>query len=810
MGLNQLACIFPERGGLQRQLPRDLDTMADNVTTQLGPLLTDPSHLGREAVRRRKPFDEKSISAAQIPEFEEDGWQQDRQLKRVTKMKREKAVDERLENRFWMLLFRLGYPELNEGRSFSVLIERKGAAPLRKQIDVFGKDAETVVVAECKASEKLTRRSLQKDVEEFANLKGPISNAVRAHYGGSSKLKVIFLFVTDNVIWSAPDRQRALGQNIGVITERELRYYAQIAEHLGKAARYQFLAEFLRDQQIPELSGKFVPAIRGKLGGKAFYAFVSTPRHLLKISFVNHRSLNDPEGAPSYQRLVSKGRLRAIGDFIKRGGYFPNNLILSFTRRVRFDKVARDDSADVTYGHLYLPDRYRSAWVIDGQHRLYGFSPIEDKYLDQNVIVVAFELLPKPEEANLFVTINHEQKPVPKHLLDDLEGELKWGSAIPAERIGAISARLINLLNADVGEPFYNRITQQGITSTNRTCLTIPALKDALRRSGLLGRALLGNTNLELGPLSGRNDADSLDRARSALNHYFGAIRTAHLIEWESGRDGVLCTNVAVQAYILLLGALIRYWETNTASDARNIEVEDTMLEIEEYMKPIVEVLETSTKLEMSARFQVPFGSGGPPEYYYRLCRIVKEEYADFQPEGMENWEAEQSEERIQEADNRLKDIVLKMRGYIFDTFRTLYGERRAAYWEKGVSDKGVKTSAYEKSLESDVEERLPLESYLDVVDMKKIIESKENWPRFKSVFNIPDPGDKGLARNLKWMLRVNELRRIPAHPAKERHYKVDDFEYIGFVYSAFMERLAEAELAPENATGDVTEEDDG
>jgi hypothetical protein len=230
-----------------------------------------------------------------------------------------------------MLLFKLGYPELSDGRSFTILIDRKGAEPLRKQVDVFGKDDETVVVAECKASAKLTRRTLQKDIEEFANLKGPISSAVRSHYGTAVKLKIIWLFVTENIIWSTPDKQRALGENIQIITERELRYYAQIAEHLGKAARYQFLAEFLKDQPIPELKGKTVPATKGKLGGKPFYCFVTTPRHLLKISFVNHRSLNDPEGAPTYQRLVSRSRLRDIGEFIKGGGYFPNNLIINFT-----------------------------------------------------------------------------------------------------------------------------------------------------------------------------------------------------------------------------------------------------------------------------------------------------------------------------------------------------------------------------------------------------------------------------------------------------------------------------------------------
>ncbi len=782
--------------------------MTDHKEGYLGPLIKDPSRIRREAVRRRKPFDEKSVAADALPDHESKGWQVDRKLKRLTKVKKEKEIDERLESRFWMLLFKLGYPEISDGRNFTVLIERKGAEPLRKQIDVFGKDDETVIVAECKASEKLTRRSLQKDIEEFANLKGPISNAVRKHYGATLKLKIIWLFVTENIIWSAPDKQRAFGQNIQIITERELRYYAQIAEHLGKAARYQFLAEFLKDQQIPELSEKTVPAIKGRLGGKSFYCFISTPRHLLKISFVNHRSLNDPEGAPTYQRLVSRSRIRDIGDFIKSGGYFPNNIIINFTRSVRFDKIAQDDSAGATLGKLYLPDRYRSAWVIDGQHRLYGFSPIEDKHLDQNVIVVAFEMLPKGEEANLFVTINHEQKSVPKHLLDDLEGELKWGSSIPSERIGAIGARLINCLNTDVGEPFYNRITQQGMPSTNKACLTIPALKTALRRSGLLGRTLLNDTNYDLGALCGRSDSDTLDRARSARSQYFGLIRNANLSEWESGRDGLLCTNVSVQAYIMLLGSVVKYWEVNTATDAREMSVEDMMLEIEEYLKPIVDFLESSNAAQIKAAFQVPFGSGGPREYYYRLCRMIKEKYSDFQPEGMENWEAEQSEERIQEADNKLKEIVFEMRRYLFEVFRAVHGEDKGAYWEKGVTDKTLKADAYKRSLEYDVEERLPLETYLEVVEMKKIIENRQNWPMFKGVFNIPEPGEKGLAKNLKWMERINELRRIPAHPAKERHYKVEDFQYIDFIHAELMNRLKEAQENPVLEVPPTAEED--
>ena len=770
--------------------------MADDKPKWLGPLLTDPVQLKRKAVARRKLFDEKSVPPEGIPEHQANGWQVDRRLKRGTKVRREKEIDERLENRFWMLLFRMGYPELNDGRSFTILIDRKGAEPIPKQVDVFGKDEETVIVAECKACAALSRRSLQKDIEEFANLKGPISNAVRKHYGSNFKPKLIWCFVTDNIIWSNPDRQRAVGENIHIITERELRYYSQIADHLGRAARYQFLAEFLKGQSIPELRGKTVPAIKGKLGGKPFFCFVTTPRHLLKISFVNHRSLNDPEGAPTYQRLVSRSRLRDIGAFIAGGGYFPNNLLINFTSHVRFDSISHDDAADVAFGQLYLPDTYRSAWVIDGQHRLYGFSPIAERYLDQNIIVIAFERLPKAEEANLFVTINHEQKSVPKHLLDDLEGELKWGSSVPGERIGAIAARLINCLNADIGEPFYGRITQQGMPTTSKTCLTIPAIKEALRRSGLVGRSVL--SSYELGPLCGENDTETLDRARSALNQYFGVIRNANLAEWESGRDGHLCTNVAIQAYILLLGSLIKYWEQNTAADSREMAAEDFLIEIEEYLKPVVEFLEAGDDAKIASAFgTVPFGSGGPPDYYYRLCRQIKSKYSDFQPDGMQDWETEQSEEHIQQADAKLKEIVAEMRKYIFDVFRVIHGVEKDAYWDKGITDKAVKADAYKRSLDYEVEERLPLETYLEVVEMKKIVESRQNWRLFKSVFNIPEPGEKGLAKNLKWMDRINELRRIPAHPARERRYRAEDFEYIDFVHAEFMKRIAEAQANP-------------
>ena len=758
----------------------------------LEPVITDAGKLKREAAKRRKSFQELSVAKSEVEEYINDGWEVVRELKIKSRVRKPWSHDKRLENRVWHLFYLLGYPEISEGRNFQVTIKRKGAESYRKQVDVLAKDDETVIVAECKSSEKIYSRSLQKDIEEFANLKGPIANAIKKHYGKDYKPKIIWLFFTNNIVWSKPDKQRAAGANIKIVREKELRYFLQIADHLRTAARFQFLAEFLKNQKIPEMENIRVPAVKGKIGGKTFYSFVSTPKQMLKIAFVNHRSLNDPAGAPSYQRLVNKTRLRQISRFIHDGGFFPTNILVNFSTKCRFDQTTKDGDTNVAFGNLYLPSKYKSAWIIDGQHRLYGYAPLEAGYLNQNIMVVAFEGLKREEEADLFVTINHEQKSVPKTLLDDLEGELKWGSDRPTERIGAISARLIGVLNEDIGEPLYGRVTQQGITPTGKACLTIPALKDGIRRSRLVGEATFKKKEYTPGPLCGTDDEATLDRARSILNTFFQRLKDANLEQWEAGSKGFLCTNIALQAYLLLLSEMISYMERKKALSARELGTEELIAEIEDYMEPIVNWLDKASAIHMEERFKVQFGSGGPPRYFFRLCKIVRESFPDFSPDGMDEWIKEQSEENIAEADWKLKNLNIQVQRMIFDTLKEKYGEEQDAYWHKGVVSKEIKLDAYKKSLDDDDEDRLSLENYLDFIQYKKIVEHKSHWILFKPLFDIPEPGEKGHSKNIRWMERINELRRISAHATENRSYKANDFDYINYVFDEFMGRLDE------------------
>lgn len=157
-----------------------------------GELLIGEGPKRREATKKRKEYKEISVKKEEVLSYEEQGYEPFKELKLKTKLRKPLSPDHKLENRTWLLLFLLGYPELSKDRNFKIKIERKGTPVTYKQIDVFAKDEETIIVAECKAQQKIRRRSLQKDIDEFANLKGDLARSIKKHYGPNFKPKKVY------------------------------------------------------------------------------------------------------------------------------------------------------------------------------------------------------------------------------------------------------------------------------------------------------------------------------------------------------------------------------------------------------------------------------------------------------------------------------------------------------------------------------------------------------------------------------------------------------------------------------------------
>ena len=765
-------------------------------------LIFDGKQLRKEFRLRCKDSVEKKIHLADENDATAAGWLVKKRYKQkrllVTKLK---GYEQTLEDRVWTLFYRMGYAVLNH-RRLRVAFKRHDNTVGDKQIDVLAKDDETVLVVECKAREKRGRRSLQKDLAETKSFQGQIAETLKNVFGRESKYKIVWMYVTNNIIWSEPDVDRAAEINVRVVTENELQYYETFIRHIGTAGRFQFLAEFLRGQKIPELSNIRVPAVRGSLGGETYFSFVTTPRHLLKIAFVNHLALNHPDGRPAYQRMVSHSRLKKIGAFIQRGGYFPTNILINFTEKCRFDLISNKEASEEStkFGWLYLPDKYKSAWVIDGQHRLYGFSNLKDSYLDQHLFVLAFEKMSTKTEAELFITINHEQKSVPRAILIALQADLKWGSDDPKERIGALGSALVKSLNSDPTGVLFRRFAMEGSPESDNQSLTLAEIVKGLEQSKLLGRVAHGV--LVPGMLSGATDEKTMQRGKRVLNGYFDYICATNVDRWNAGRQGHVCVNPGIRAHLRLIAEMLERLRVEGVLDPEEADETALLAALKTRIEPLLTWLRGAPDAEVAVRFARRFGEGGVKEYFYEICTIIAEKDPSFGPADFQEYRRQVTDQRRTQADSDVIDLTRRMTDYVIGVLKRCHGEVRMpsgelAYWELGIESARAKEAAFKRQMEEpDPQKRLPKEAYLDVLDIRDIVRQKNNWEQFKDVFNIPLPDEKGKTYYLQWMEEFNKLRRIPAHSSSLRVYSEQDYGFLEWLKRDLRGRLTAASKA--------------
>lgn len=757
-------------------------------------LVTDPGALKAELRRRRDQHNYKSIHPADLEAAKADGWDVHREGKTSVRVKKTKSHDAWLEDRVWCLFRQMRYPELN-GHRFKIAYKRKDGSADSKQIDVFAKDQETVLIIECKSKDTRGRKSLTKDLTETQTLQAPIRQAIKDVYK-DDKLQTIFIYVTNNIIWSEPDLERASAANIKVITENEMRYYTKFVNHLGPASRFQFLADLLQGKRVSGLEGVKVPAVRGKFGKNTFYSFAISAGHLLKIAFVNHQALNHPDGKPAYQRMISPGRLKEIGEFINNGGYFPTNVLINFVQGCTFDLLPKEFNGgkDLKFGWLTLPAKYKSAWIIDGQHRLYGYSRAREEKLDQSLFVLAFDKMDTTSEADLFITINNKQKSVPPAILASLKADLNWESTDSRERIEALASALVKTLNTEPSSPFFQRFALEGLEGAEEAAVTIGEVSKGLVRSGLLGRTV--QNSYAHGPLSAATDTDTIKRARKVLNGYFGALRQANEPRWEAGKSRYMLNNPGVRAHLLLLADVIKYLEIEKSLDPDTCSESDILKSAVEITHPAFNYFTHATDADVTSKFSRKFGEGGVREYKFLLGSFIRKERPNFGGEELGTWLAETNEARKSVAHADVIKINETLVDFVFDTLKRVHGTHEIAgsgekaFWELGVESAKTKEEAYKRQQQEPIHERKAREVYVDTIELKAIAKQKNNWDHFKETLNIPMEGEKGKMYYLDWMDEFNKLRRIPAHSSSQRVYREEDYQFLDWLKQELLPRV--------------------
>lgn len=136
---------------------------------------------------------------------------------------------------------------------------------------------------------------------------------------------------------------------------------------------------------------------------------------LARTCFVTTRE-DDPK--KGFQRVLNKERATQIAEYIDNGlGTIPTAIILSAQPQANLT---------ITGGKtLQFQEHPKSFLILDGQHRVYGFSLAHSNI---RVPVVIYNGLSKRDESRIFIDINTKQKPVPNELLFDIKSLAEYES----------------------------------------------------------------------------------------------------------------------------------------------------------------------------------------------------------------------------------------------------------------------------------------------------------------------------------------------------------------------------------------------
>ncbi len=716
----------------------------------------------------------ESVPHELVNKYQSEGWSVHKEYKTTTRMSRPKPIDVAFEDEVWSMFAKMGFTYLNRDRNLR--LPYSDNPNLTQQIDVFVADDETVLIVECKSTGGDPKQSNFKEtIEAIGGKKEGLLATIRQLFP-DFRHKVKFILATKNYYLSTQDEQRLTNYGITHFDEEVVKYYTDLAKHLGVSAKYQLLGSLFEGQTIPELDNK-IPAIRGKMGGHTYYSFSIEPEKLLKIGYVLHRNKANKKLMPTYQRLIKKSRLKAIQDFVEEGGFFPNSIIININadnKNLKFEQAGNQlDNAISRIGILHLPKKYRSAYVIDGQHRLYGYANTD--YKSKNCIpVVAFVNLERTEQVRLFMQINENQKSVPKNLRNTLNSDLLWDSDNKNEQIRALKLQLALSLGEDLSSPLYDRIIIGENAKTATRCITIDTIRIGLDRSNFFGTFEKNAIRSDGSFYKGDNDS-TFDKALPFLMACFNHIKTHLTEEWAKGDagDGFLTINGNIESLLRIFSDIIDHLLKIKGINPKADSTEAILNEVTYYLDPLVDFYR-GLSLEEKLEIKKSYGVGGRTKVWRTLQREIFKQRPDFSPEGLEKYWKDEDKRFNDESFKFIRDIETMMKDDFKRRLENSYGDQ----WfrlgvPKAVYDKTHALSA-EKNYEEKTDKYTPWDC-LTLIDYRKIAIYGSNWrDLFEKAYTKPGEEKSGNKEiKTEWMQKLEKIRNNSFHS-----YSVKEEEY--------------------------------
>lgn len=743
-------------------------------------------------IRKTKYYEEK-VEKALIPKYIKDGWEIIRSYKNESaKMRIDKPIGVAFEDEVWMIFYNMGFKTLNKSRDFKISYS-KTDLNLTKQIDVIAIDDEVILLIECKAAEKTdTTSNWKKELESINGFFNGLCSELRKKY---KKRKIKYILATKNYTIGEQDIKRMDDFKIANFDYEVISYYDELVKHLGTAARFQLLGNLFAKQKIDNIEEK-TPAIEGTMGGLKYYAFLIEPAKLLKISYILHRSKANYKMMPTYQRLIKKDRLRAIRQFVNDGGYFPNSIIVSIDTGKsgpKFEPTGpRGENKNSRIGHLYLPSMYQSIYIIDGQHRLYGYS--DTKYAENNTIpVVAFINLDRNEQVKMFMDINQNQKAVSKSLRNTLNIDLLWDSENANERKQALMLGIAQRLGEDPTSPLFNRVVTGEDGETEKRCITIDYIKDAIFNSSFLNTYKKGGNDVtQYGTFDKGNNDKTLDFIFDFLKKCLTTISNFLTEEWEKGKLGYITINNTMYGIIKIIDDI-----TNITLEEENMQIVDNVNDFYSKCEPmLINFIETLMTLEQDEIRIIKGAKGGAAK---RISwRTLQVAFHKKDPR-FTNFELEQYIiENCTDNNPNASDYIARIENHLKQQLKEEL-KKYSDWMNDKLPEKLTNTLISKKAVEENNRKRTNNPEEVDVWDfisfdeIRQIASHKTNWSDFCSKILSNSEVKSTKTETITWL---NSLEKYKSNIASAQPILTSEFNEISAIFEMFFPRNNEQEEA--------------
>jgi DNA sulfur modification protein DndB len=448
---------------------------------------------------------------------------------------------------------------------------------------------------------------------------------------------------------------------------------------------------------------------------------------------------------------------------------------------------------------LKIQNAYGIAYIIDGQHRVYGYA--NSKYIANNTIpVVAFNGLDTIEQLEIFMDINQNQKAVSPSLRLDLEEDLYWDSDRADSRLKALRSSIIKKLANSESSPLFNKIS----VGEDKATLTFKPFTTALSNSGLLPTAK-GNKYIEdsiIGSIYDTNNQNHNEEMNKSKRKIVDFIIYCYEYVEQSfpeiyNKDKYfIVSNRGTFAFISLIGSLNKF-ETEKGNLNKNTNSKERFEKIKPYLTSLLKGLGNLSKEEEEKQLTL-LGAGADTKWLRFFQTIINSKHSEYNPPELIDWKERQNEELQNEGRKYGIEIEKRMKSIVLETIKTLYGED----WELEINAIKRECSARaDQEMEKRYKEGLPKQNIhwtemFNINDYKTIIskywtKKPDNDPNFKSfdqIFSI-DIGEKFNSKTdkLKWISYFNSYRNLWAHEGtKEKRLNKKEVEFLRKIYEHF------------------------